>query len=115
MPTKLFEKEEESNFRDAGIFSLFSNQKTPLSPMKTNTNRELLLMHKFTEEWSTNFSSQVSRIMNIVDQQDTLDGIIPIIEVANVYNQRFAHARTDKENLLKNRKARPFEFLIHKN
>ena len=83
--------------------------------MKTNTNRELLLMHKFTEEWSTNFSSQVSRIMNIVDQQDTLDGIIPIIEVANVYNQRFAHARTDKENLLKNRKARPFEFLIHKN
>jgi hypothetical protein len=53
--------------------------------------------------------------MNIVDQHDTLDGIIPIIEVANVYNQRFAHTKTDKENLLKNRKARPFEFLIHKN
>ncbi|WP_208728436.1 hypothetical protein [Chitinophaga alhagiae] len=72
-------------------------------------------MHKFTEEWSTNFSSQVSRIMNIVDQKDTLDGIMPIIEVANVYNQRFAQTRTDKENLLKNRKSRPFEFLIHKN
>ncbi len=83
--------------------------------MKTNTNRELLLMHKFTEEWSTNFSSQVSRIMNIVDQKDTLDGIMPIIEVANVYNQRFAQTRLDKENLLKNRKSRPFEFLIHKN
>ena len=45
--------------------------------MKTNTNRELLLMHKFTEEWSANFSSQVSRILHIVDQQDTLDGIEP--------------------------------------
>ncbi|WP_157760608.1 hypothetical protein [Chitinophaga caeni] len=72
-------------------------------------------MHKFTEEWSTNFSSQVSRIMTIVDQKDTLDGIMPIIEVANVYNQRFAQNRLDKENLLKNRKTRPFEFLIHKN
>ncbi|WP_126245846.1 MULTISPECIES: hypothetical protein [Chitinophaga] len=72
-------------------------------------------MHKFTEEWSTNFSSQVSRIMNIVDQKDTMDGIMPIIEVANVYNQRFAQTRIDKENLLKNRKSRPFEFLIHKN
>lgn len=83
--------------------------------MKTNANRELLLMHKFTEEWSTNFSSQVSRIMTIVDQKDTMDGIMPIIEVANVYNQRFAQTRSDKENLLKNRKSRPFEFLIHKN
>ncbi|WP_109695294.1 hypothetical protein [Chitinophaga deserti] len=72
-------------------------------------------MHKFTEEWSTNFSSQVSRIMNIVDQKDTMDGIMPIIEVANVYNQRFAQTKTDKENVLKNRKSRPFEFLIHKN
>lgn len=83
--------------------------------MKTNTNRELLLMHKFTEEWSANFSSQVSRILHIVDQQDTLDGIIPIIEVANVYNQCFGHARVEKENHLRSRKARPFEFLIHKN
>lgn len=83
--------------------------------MKTNANRELLLMHKFTEEWSTNFSSQVSRIMKIVDQKDTMDGIIPIVEVANVYTQCFAHGRTDKEALLKSRKVRPFEFLIHKN
>ncbi|PUZ26808.1 hypothetical protein GA0116948_102353 [Chitinophaga costaii] len=83
--------------------------------MKTNTNRELLLMQKFTEEWSNNFSSQVSRIMTIVDQKDTLDGIIPIIEVANVYTQKFAHNKTEKECLLKNRKARPFEFVIHKN
>ncbi len=82
--------------------------------MKTNTNRELLLMQKFTEEWSNNFSSQVSRIMTIVDQKDTLDGIIPIIEVANVYTQKFAHNKVEKESLLKNRKARPFEFVIHK-